>query len=346
LALHPTAVRKVCFRGPTGKLVLVLRFTVPDPSEAWAAYFCCDAQQRESVQRCGRVWASPLGEPMKRRQFITLLGGAAAWPLAARAQQADGRAAALLLRILQLQANGTAAKIEQFIIEIESQVGWTTQLPWSVGTMDQRRFDALRLLRQVPAVTELSFLDASGTEQLKVSRLAMDVMGSKSDLSQDPKFTEAVAHKVYFGPVYLRRSGDIHMTLSLAGTRRESGVSVAEVALKLVWDIIWQLKVGEHGAAYVLDAQDRVIAHSAMFTSRVDGERDPFSYHVDVSLFQRDLSGLAQVQAARAAGSGPTEVRAARDINGRDVLCASASGGPGWHVFVELPLAEAETAVP
>src|ERR671927_314191 len=102
---------------------------------------------------------------------------------------------------LREQAESAAAKIGQFIKEIESQVGWTTQLPWSAGTIDQRRFDGLRLLRQVPAITELSQLDSSGREQLRVSRLAMDVVASQADFSKDPKFAEAVAHKVYYGPV-------------------------------------------------------------------------------------------------------------------------------------------------
>jgi hypothetical protein len=284
---------------------------------------------------------------MNRRHIVMLLASAtaAALPLAVRAQQGDGHARALLSRILQLQADTTADKIARFLNEIVAQVGWTTQLPWTVGNMQQRRFDALRLLRQVPAVTELAFLDGSGAEQLKVSRLAMDVVASKQDLSQEPNFKEAVAHKVYFGPVYLRRQSEPYLPLSLAGTRPESGVSVAQVGLKLVWDLIWELKVGEHGAAYILDSQGRVIAHSAMFTPPLDGER--VSYHVDLGLFQRDLSGLPQVQAALAAGAGPAQMRAGRDLNGGDVLSVSAGiDGPGWRVFVELPVAEADTAVP
>src|ERR1700737_2182486 len=105
---------------------------------------------------------------------------------------------AALIRIQHEQAEAAAAKIGQFIKEIESQLGWTTQLPWAAGTLEQRRFDALRLLRQVPAVTELAQLDDTGREQLRVSRLAMDVAGSQTDFSSDPKFTEAVAHKVFY----------------------------------------------------------------------------------------------------------------------------------------------------
>src|SRR5262249_275144 len=104
---------------------------------------------------------------------------------------------ASLIRIQRDQAPPPPKQICQFIEGIKSQVGWTTQLPWSAGTIDQRRFDGLRLLRQVPAITELAQLDSSGKEQLRVSRLAMDVVGSQIDFSKEPKFTEAVAKKVY-----------------------------------------------------------------------------------------------------------------------------------------------------
>jgi two-component system, NtrC family, sensor kinase len=233
-----------------------------------------------------------------------------------------------LIRIQREQAESAAAKISQFIKEIESQVGWTTQLIWSVGTIEQRRFDALRLLRQVPAITELAQVNAAGIEQLRVSRLAMDVVGSGIDLSKDPKFVEAVKNKVYYGPVYFRRESEPYMTLAIAGSRRDAGVSIAEVNLKFIWDVVSKIKVGEHGKAYVVDAKGRLIAHP------------------DISLVLRntDMNRLAQVRAARMgnAQTADEEIQAAQDLQGRQVLTAYAPVAPlAWTVFVELPLEEA-----
>lgn len=231
---------------------------------------------------------------------------------------------AALVRIQHEQAESAAAKIGQSIKEIESQLGWTTQLPWSA--VQDRRLDALRLLRQVPAITELSQVDASGKERLRVSRLAMDVVDSGVDFSKDPKFTEAVANKVYYGPVYFRRESEPYMTLSLAGTRKDSGVSIAEVNLKLIWDVVSRIKVGERGNAYVVGADGRLIAHP------------------DISLVLRntDMSKLPQVQAAKAAGGATDSLQGELSIQGKEVLTASAPIKPlGWTVFVELPVSEA-----
>ncbi len=235
---------------------------------------------------------------------------------------------ASLLRIQREQAEAAAGKIGQFISEIERQVGWTTQLPWSASTLDQRRFDALRLLRQVPAITELAEIDSTGHEQLRVSRLAMDVVGSGVDVSKEPAFTEAVAHKTYYGPVYFRRESEPYMTLSLAGTRRDAGVSIAQVNLKLIEDVLSQIKFTGHGLAYVVDAQGRLIAHP------------------DISLVLRntDMSQLAQVRAARANAGNPSagHVQEATDLQGQPVLSAYAPVSPlNWLLFVETPAAEA-----
>ena len=170
-------------------------------------------------------------------------------------------------------------------------------------------------------------MDASGKEQLRVSRLAMDVVGSGLDLSKEPKFAEAVKNKVYYGPVYFRRESEPYMTLSLAGTRRDAGVSIAEVNLKLIWDVVSKIKVGDRGQAYVVDARGRLIAHP------------------DISLVLRntDMTRLAQVQAAQRGVSGvSTDEQTAVDIQGRQVLAAFAPVAPlGWTVFVELPVDEA-----
>jgi signal transduction histidine kinase len=235
---------------------------------------------------------------------------------------------ASLIRLQREQAASAAARIGAFVTNIESQIAWTTELPWSSGTMEQRHFDALRLLRQVPAITELSQLDATGHEQLRVSRLEMDEVGSNRDYSHDPRFTVAMAHHVYYGPVYFRRGSEPYMTLAVAGSRRDAGVSVAEVNLKFIWDVVSRIKVGQHGLAFVVDGTGRLIAHP------------------DISLVLRNtsLANLAQVRAALAevGGGAPEEVPEARDVSGQRVLSAFASVDPlKWLVFVELPVSEA-----
>ena len=234
---------------------------------------------------------------------------------------------ALLIRIQREQADAAAAKISQFIKEIEGQMGWTTQLAWPAVSLEQRHFEALRLLRQVPPITELTLLDALGRERLKVSRLAIDVLDSGIDRSREPAYVEALAGRVYYGPVYHRQESEPYMTLAVGGARRDAGVSVAEVNLTLIWDVISQIKVGRRGQAYVIDERGRLIAHP----------------DISLVLSNSDVSHLAQVRAARAAAldSAP-EQELVEGIQGGQVLAAYASvPSLGWLVFVELPVAEA-----
>src|SRR5690349_11506493 len=232
-----------------------------------------------------------------------------------------------LAQIQHEKALAAAARIEQFIDEITRQIGWTTRAQWSRTVLEQRRFEYLQLLRQAPAVTEVSHLDAQGKEELRVSRLAMDVIGSGTDFSADPKFTEAKARKTWFSPVYFRKESEPYITVAIAGTGRDSGVTVAEVNLKFIWDVISRIKVGQAGYAYVVDVRGFLIAHP----------------DIGLVLRKTDFSTLPQVAdtlAEPAAQSSPALVGA--DGAGRAVLTAHAVIAPlDWNVFVDLPLTEA-----
>ena len=234
----------------------------------------------------------------------------------------------LLVRIQRQQAETAALRISQFIREIEGQLAWATQLPWSTENLDEWQFDTYRLLRQVPAITEVTQLDSSGRAQFHMSRVEPNVIGTEPDHSTDPAFVGAVSNKIYYGPVRFVRESEPYMTLAMAGVRREYGVIVAQVSLRFIWDVVSEIKVGEHGQAYVVDPQARLIAHP------------------DISMVLRniDLSHLGYVRAALASQLDVQEDSEpiVRDVQGREVLSAHTRAPPlGWLVFVDLPVEEA-----
>ena len=237
-----------------------------------------------------------------------------------------------LAEIQNEKAFAAAKVIQQFIEEIRSQIGWTTQLsllPDAIG-IEQRRVDYFRLLRQTPAITEIAFVDGNGKEQLRVSRLAMDVVGSGADLSGEESFRTAQEAGVYYGPVYFRKGSEPYMTLAVRGSGKRGDVTIAEVNLKFIRHVISEIRVGAAGYAYVVDAQGRLVAHP------------------DLALVLRktDFSTLPQVHAATTrsipAEAPHDKAAIATNFDGVQVLSAHAGIAPlNWHVFVETPLSEA-----
>ena len=234
---------------------------------------------------------------------------------------------AALVTLQREKASGAASRIESFVREIERQLAWTTQpllVPTPGAAIEQRRIDAVRLQRQVPPITEVSHLDAAGREQLRVSRLAMDVVGSQIDFSGDPKFRVAKSGRTYFGPVYFRKESEPYMTIAMP--QAGGGVTVAEVNLKFIWDVVSQIKVGKAGLAYVVDGGGALIAHP----------------DISLVLQKTSLAGLPQVKAVLANVPGDADVTIAEDLRGGDVLTAHSVIAPlGWVVFAEQPLGEA-----
>src|SRR5262249_22245883 len=125
--------------------------------------------------------------------------------------------------------------------------------------LEEQKADALRLLHLVPAVTQLSRIDPSGHEQLRVSRLAATVLKSNRDRSQDPQFFTAISQRVYRGPVYFRQETEPFMTLAIGSPA--AGATVAEIDLRYIWEVVAGIKVGKRGVAYVVDAEGQLIAH-------------------------------------------------------------------------------------
>jgi hypothetical protein len=233
------------------------------------------------------------------------------------------RTEALMASAQHGKAELAAQRIASFVDELQHQIGWVAYAQFGNLPVGQRRFDYVRLLRQVPAITVLTQLDGDGREQLVVDRLKMDIVDSGTDRSGEPAVVQAKTNKVFIGPLYYRKASEPYLTMAFRhGTR--AGYTIAEVNLKLAWDTIAATKVDDGGYGYIVDGNGRLIAHP------------DFKF----VLRQPDLKRQPQVEAALAGPSG-------RLVEGRSfypegpakaVLSASAPvAGLDWKVIVDVP---------
>jgi class 3 adenylate cyclase/HAMP domain-containing protein len=213
------------------------------------------------------------------------------------------------------KAEATARRIEQSISDLERQMSWVTRA--SADTVDKHRADFAQLLHQVPSVSQLSWLSGSGQELLRLTRISVN---SGEDFSRDVRFVDGVRRGINLTSAYFR-DGRPYMSIALAHSGVNAGVTVAEIDLRFLSDFLGDAEVGKVATAYVVDKRGQVLASSA---------KGP-----EVA---RDVSALPQV-AALIKPDGQAQA-SGTDTSGQAVLTASNIVPKlGWLVFYEQPTA-------
>ena len=223
------------------------------------------------------------------------------------------------------KAIAAASRIEQYIRQIQQQLAYAALPQLDASDVELRRIEFLKLLRQVPEVTDIAQLDGSGREQVLVSRLGMDVLASGKDRSQEPAFKGAKRGQPWVGPVYFRKETEPYMTIAIRSGGDNGPVTIADVNLKFIWDVVSRIKIGDKGKAYVVDSSGFLVA-------------DP---DIGLVLRKTNLSELAHVRAAADGHDGDEPAMLSRDPAGKQILASVAPiESLNWKVFVEQPVSE------
>jgi adenylate cyclase len=235
----------------------------------------------------------------------------------------------LLNELLQGEARSAADRIQTFISGISDQIGWVLQFPWTEGEDDRHKIDAERLLQQVPAIVSITLVDQTGTERAFVSRVGLNRIGRGANMAEDPAVLGARVSKVWYGPVLYRQDSEPYMVIAVAGNRAADGIAIADINLKLIWDVIAAIKIGNTGRAFVIDDSGRLIAHP------------------DISQVLRGDAGSTvfnRLKSVIAASNGLAVVTTGDE--GKTVVAASVrAASVGWTVIAQQGVSEAFVSI-
>lgn len=274
-----------------------------------------------------------LGNSLFRKYLLVLLTVVCSTLLAASAAQAILGARAQwdsADALLRAESRSAGVRIRSFLSIIETSMTWVLDYdqPGARVDLDQIRDESHRLLRKLPSISALRYVDGTGCMRLSVARVGADRVSdcaTPHPPSDDAALLAAAhAHGVAYGPVRFRDASIPSIDLAVVARGRHGGVLLAEVDLRQIHATIIGIRVGAAGYAYIVDRQWHLVAHP------------------DNSLVLRNLGlgSLPLVTGGAAENGGRTVL--GRDLAGALVLASSTMvTGPDWYVFVQLPAAQA-----
>src|SRR5262249_17653436 len=149
--------------------------------------------------------------------------------------------------------------IDQSMNELERQVSRVTSA--YVHTVEQRRDAYAQLLGQVPAGAPLSQPHGHGRGLLRPLRTPI-ALPTGIDLGPHPPLTRTAAPGVSYSPAYFAGTRPL-MSISMAHSGFNAGVTLAEIDLNFLSDLLGDAQVGKNTLAFIVDPRGQVLATSA-----------------------------------------------------------------------------------
>jgi methyl-accepting chemotaxis protein len=237
----------------------------------------------------------------------------------------------------QFITKDAANTVKNFIQEKFSLLKVAAGFGNPIASTEEQRLALGTLLGIEPAFRQLLLVNVQGQELVRVSRISKSLSAQLMDYDKDELFSKLSQKETYVSSIYIDSiTSEPMIVMAVPATDvfgDFTGVLVAEVNLKFMWDLIAELRIGDKGTAYVVNKQGDLIA-----------------FH-DVS---RVLRGENLIRLKKVAGFVKSDeliyestADISKGIEGTYVVANYAHlGEPDWAVVVELPVEEAfETVI-
>jgi len=163
--------------------------------------------------------------------------------------------------------------IEVFIHELEAILSMAIKINNLSSISNEEKTIVLSKLRtigdekHVNLIEEVSFIDDSGLEQVRVDRISVFTRDDMRELSSAEVFQKPMkTGQVFYGSILIDDlTGEPFYSMGIPTVDLKSGktngVLVAKIRLHAVWDLLTNIRVGDSGEAYIVDPLGRVVAH-------------------------------------------------------------------------------------